>query len=138
MIATRKLQVETKGSGDILDITQPVARQVAGSGIKSGTVTLFVTGSTAGITTMEFESGLVSDFQALWRRFIPEEGHYHHDLRWGDKNGYSHLRASVLKPCLVVPFVAGQMTLGTWQQVVLLDFDNKPRSREVVLQIMGE
>jgi len=138
MVATRKISLQTKGNCDIIDITPQVEQEVAETNIDGGTVTVFVPGSTAGVTTIEFESGLLSDFQGFWEQIIPQGITYSHDRRWGDGNGHSHLRASLLGPSLVVPFSGKRLTLGTWQQIVLVDFDNRPRSRQVVLQIMGE
>ncbi len=138
MVVTKKISLQTKGQCDIIDITPQVEQQVAETNIKNGTATLFVAGSTAGISTIEFESGLVSDFQSMWERNIPKNIPYNHDRRWGDGNGYSHVRASLLGASLVVPFNDKRLTLGTWQQIVLVDFDNRPRSRQIILQIMGE
>ncbi len=138
MVVTKKISLQTKGQCDIIDITPQVEKQVAETDINSGTVTLFVAGSTAGITTIEFESGLVSDFKAMWERNVPQNIPYDHDRRWGDGNGYSHVRASLLGSSLVVPFSDKKLTLGTWQQIILVDFDNRPRSRQIILQIMGE
>ena len=138
MIATKKINFESKGECAIIDITPQVEREVAQAGVNSGTVTIFVTGSTAGISTIEFEPGLISDFQGLWERNIPKNIPYDHDRRWGDGNGYSHVRASLLGASLVVPFNEKKLSLGTWQQIVVIDFDNRPRSRQVILQIMGE
>ncbi len=138
MVVTKKISLETKGHCDIIDITHQVEQQVAETGINSGTVTLFVSGSTAGISTIEFESGLLSDFEGMWERNVPRNITYAHDRRWGDGNGYSHVRASLLGASLVVPFNDKRLTLGTWQQIVLVDFDNRPRSRQVIVQVMGE
>ena len=138
MVVTKRIDLETKGECDIIDITPQVEEQVAQAGINNGTATLFVAGSTAGISTIEFESGLLSDFQGMWERNIPKNIAYSHDRRWGDGNGYSHVRASLLGASLVVPFNEKKLSLGTWQQIVLVDFDNRPRSRQVTLQIMGE
>ena len=138
MVVTRRIDIQTKGECDIIDITRQVEKQVAEANINSGTVTVFVAGSTAGITSIEFESGLLADFQSMWERDVPRNVPYDHDRRWGDGNGYSHVRASLLGCSLVVPFTDKRLTLGTWQQIVLVDFDNRPRSRQVVLQIMGE
>ena len=138
MIITKQISRQSNGNCDIADITPQVEGQVAETGINSGTVTLFVAGSTAGVTTIEYEPGLVSDFQSLWERAVPRNIPYDHDRRWGDGNGYSHVRASLLGASLVVPFNDKRLTLGTWQQIVLVDFDNRPRSRQIVLQIMGE
>jgi len=138
MVVTKRISLQTKGECDIIDITPQAEQQLAETGINSGTVTLFVVGSTAGISIIEFESGLLSDFQSMWERNIPKNITYNHDRRWGDGNGYSHVRASLLGGSLVIPFNDKKLTLGTWQQIVLIDFDNRPRSREIVLQIMGE
>ncbi len=138
MVITKKISLQTKGQCDIIDITPQVAREVAEADITSGTATVFVNGSTAGVTTIEFESGLLSDFKAMWERNVPQNIPYEHDRRWGDGNGYSHVRASLLGASLVVPFNDKRLTLGTWQQIILVDFDNRPRSRQIILQIMGE
>jgi secondary thiamine-phosphate synthase enzyme len=138
MVVTKKVGIRTKGQCDLIDITPQVQREVSQSGIDSGTVTVFISGSTAGVTTIEYESGVLSDLQTMWDRIIPSNIPYQHDSRWGDGNGYAHVRASLLGPSLVVPFSARQLQLGTWQQIIVADFDNRPRSREIVLQIMGE
>jgi secondary thiamine-phosphate synthase enzyme len=138
MVVTRDISLQTRGECDIIDITPAVAREVAESGVRDGTVTVFIAGSTAGVTTIEYESGVVLDFQRLWDRLVPRDMSYDHDRRWGDGNGYSHVRAATLGCSLVVPFSGGRLTLGTWQQIILVDFDNRPRSRRVVLQVMGE
>jgi len=138
MVVTKKISLQSKGECDIIDITPQVEQQVAETNINSGMVTLFVAGSTAGISTIEFESGLLSDFQSMWERNIPKDIPYNHDRRWGDGNGYSHVRASLLGASLVVPFNDKRLTLGTWQQIVLVDFDNRPRSRQLVVQTTGE
>jgi secondary thiamine-phosphate synthase enzyme len=138
MVVTKKISLQSKGQCDIINITPQVEQQVAETDINSGTATLFVAGSTAGISTIEFESGLLSDFQGMWERNIPQNIPYDHDRRWGDGNGYSHVRASLLGASLVVPFNNKRLTLGTWQQIVVVDFDNRPRSREIILQIMGD
>ena len=138
MVVTKKISLQTKGNCDIIDITPQVEQQVAETDIDSGTATLFVAGSTAGLSTIEFESGLLSDFKGMWERNIPRNIPYDHDQRWGDGNGYSHVRASLLGASLVVPFSGKRLTLGTWQQIVVVDFDNRARSREIILQIMGD
>ncbi|GAH64695.1 unnamed protein product [marine sediment metagenome] len=138
MVITRQINLQTKGNCDVIDITPQVEQQVAETDINNGTATLFVAGSTAGISTVEFESGLLSDFQSMWERNIPQHIPYNHDRRWGDGNGYSHVRASLLGASLVIPFNDKRLTLGTWQQVILVDFDNRPRSRQLILQIMGD
>ena len=137
-IQTRKLVEETEGYCDIIDITPKVQEQIQKERIKIGLATLFVSGSTAALTTMEYEPGLIKDLKELLERFIPSNKKYHHDDRWGDDNGFSHLRASLFGPSLQVPIESGRLLLGTWQQIVLLDFDNRPRTREIVIQIMGE
>jgi secondary thiamine-phosphate synthase enzyme len=138
MVSTREISLETQGRCDIIDITSQVGYQVASTEVSHGTVTIFVAGSTAGVTTIEFESGVLSDFQDMWERSVPTDIPYSHDQRWGDGNGYSHVRASLLGPSLVVPFSNQKLILGTWQQIILVDFDNRPRSRQIILQIMGE
>lgn len=138
MVVTTKIGIRTGGECDLIDITAQVKREILDSGINAGTVTMFISGSTAGISTIEYESGLVSDFQGMWDRTVPRNIPYQHDRRWGDGNGHSHVRASLLGPSLVVPFTDKTLLLGTWQQIVVADFDNRPRSREIVLQIMGE
>ena len=137
-VTTIRSTVRSRGNGDILDITTNVAEAVAGSGLINGVATLFVTGSTAGLTTIEYEPGLVHDLTAAFERLYPQALEYRHHEKWGDDNGHSHVRASMLGPSLAVPFVEGTLTLGTWQQIVLVDFDTRPRSREYVVQIIGE
>jgi secondary thiamine-phosphate synthase enzyme len=137
-IFTGQISLQSKGNGDILDITAQVAKQVSAAGINAGTVTVFITGSTAGITTIEYEPGLVSDLNEAWERLVPRDIPYGHDQRWGDGNGYAHVRASLLGAFIVIPLNDGKLTLGTWQQIVVADFDNRPRSRQVVVQVMGE
>lgn len=138
MVVTKRISFQSKGACDIIDITPQVEQQIAETDINDGTVTIFVAGSTAGITTIEYEPGLLSDFPDMWERIVPGDINYDHDRRWGDGNGYSHVRASLLGASLVVPFTDKRLTLGTWQQIVVADFDNRPRSRQIILQIMGE
>ncbi len=138
MVITRKISLQTRGECDVIDITRQVEQQLADTEIDSGTVTVFIAGSTAGITTIEFESGVIADFQGMWDRLVPRNIPYQHDRRWGDGNGFSHVRSSLLGASMVVPFSNQRLTLGTWQQLILVDFDNRPRSRQIVLQIMGE
>ena len=138
MVTTKKISLQSKGHCDIIDITPEVEQKLGETDISDGTVTLFVTGSTAGITTIEFESGLLSDFQGMWERNVPTDIPYKHDRAWGEGNGYSHVRASLLGASLVIPFSDKRLALGTWQQIVLVDFDNRPRSRQITVQIMGE
>ena len=138
MVITKKISLQTQGRCDIIDITAQIEQRIAETDVKDGTVTVFVAGSTAGVTTIEFESGALSDFQNMWERIAPTNIPYSHDQRWGDGNGYSHVRAAMLGASLVVPFHDKRLILGTWQQIILVDFDNRARSRQIILQIMGE
>ncbi|HEY54912.1 MAG TPA: YjbQ family protein [Dehalococcoidia bacterium] len=138
MVVTKQISLESKGHCHIIDITPEVEKKLAEADVSQGTVTLFVTGSTAGISTIEFEPGLIADFQDMWQRNVPTDIPYQHDRAWGDGNGHSHVRASLLGASLVVPFSNKKLALGTWQQIVLVDFDNRPRSRQITAQIMGE
>lgn len=138
MVVTKKISLESKGNCDIIDITPEVQQRLDETGVSDGTVTLFISGSTAGITTIEFEPGLISDFKKMWERNIPQDIPYEHDRAWGDGNGHSHVRASLLGASLVIPFSNRRLTLGTWQQLVVVDFDNRARSRQIVVQIMGQ
>lgn len=138
MVITKNINLQTKGECDIVDITSLVQQQLSETEIRDGTVTVFITGSTAGVTTIENEPGLISDFKDMWERVVPRNIEYRHDRAWGEGNGYSHVRASLLGASLVVPFNDNKLSLGTWQQLVVVDFDNRPRSRQVSLQIMGE
>ena len=137
-VHSESLSLTTKGYNDMFDVTENVVHKLAESGLQNGLATMFVPGSTGGVTTIEHESGLVEDFSAAMERLIPQEAHYHHDARWGDGNGFSHVRAALLGPSLTVPFSNGRLSLGTWQQIIFVDFDNRPRSRNIVLQFMGE
>lgn len=138
MVINKAIRIQTKGNCDMIDITNQIAGEINTSSINNGTATIFVSGSTAGISTIEYENGLVSDFKTMWDRNVPQNIPYQHDSRWGDGNGYSHVRASFLGPSLVVPFVNKKMTLGTWQQIIVVDFDNRPRSRDIILQLLGD
>ncbi|MBD3257213.1 YjbQ family protein [candidate division GN15 bacterium] len=138
MIDTRELTFSTQGDGTIIDITGDIQAAVADSGMSAGTVTAFVPGSTAGLTTIEYEPGLLKDLPEFFEKLIPSNKSYQHDETWHDGNGFSHLRSALIGPDITVPFAAGKLTLGTWQQVVFIDFDNKPRNRRLILQIMGE
>lgn len=133
-----KIHRKTKGFSDVQNLSEEAHTLLVKSGIRNGQATFFVVGSTAGITAVEFEPGLVQDLKELFEKLIPKNENYHHEQAWHDGNGFSHIRASLLKPSLTVPIMDGQMTLGTWQQVVLIDFDNTPREREIILQILGE
>ena len=137
-VVTKSLKLSTQGESDVRDLTDAVAEAVRDAGVRDGTVTVFVPGSTAGVTTIEFEDGVVRDLCDAIDRAAPRGIPYAHDARWGDMNGYSHVRASLLGPSLVVPFRGGGLLLGRWQQIVFIDFDNRPRKREIVLQIAGE
>jgi len=137
-VTSDSLSFSTSGFGDMKDLTQDVSQKLTGQGLKNGIVTLFVPGSTGGLTTIEYESGLVEDFSELMERIIPSDVTYHHDARWGDGNGFSHVRASLIGPSLTIPFTDGVLNLGTWQQIVFLDFDNRSRSRRILLQFLGE
>ncbi|GJQ35537.1 MAG: hypothetical protein JETCAE01_15470 [Anaerolineaceae bacterium] len=132
------LHLSARGNADIHDITDQVASQVARSGITNGIVTIFCQSSTSGVTTIEYEAGALSDLKRLFDEIIPPNREYAHNSRWGDGNGHSHVRASMLGPSLTIPFIARRLTLGTWQQIIFVDFDNKPRKRELVLQVIGE
>lgn len=138
MVATSVHTVSTKGQGDAHDITRAVAAVVAKSAARNGIVTVFVVGSTAAITTIEFEPGAVADLNALFENLAPRAADYRHHERWGDDNGSSHVRAALLGPSVTIPFTDGTLRLGTWQQVMLLEFDTSARQREVVLQVVGE
>jgi secondary thiamine-phosphate synthase enzyme len=137
-IHTSELDLSSKGNGDVIDITGRVIIEIEKVGIKNGLVTVFVPGATAGVTTIEFEEGLVRDLKAAWDELVPRDRTYAHNLRWGDGNGHSHVRATMLGPSLSVPIASGQLILGTWQQIILVDFDNRPRNRRFICQIMGE
>ncbi|NIQ02959.1 MAG: YjbQ family protein [Nitrospinaceae bacterium] len=137
-VESRQFQISSKGFGDIIDITEPVAGEVAASGVADGLATVFVPGSTAGITSIEFEPGAISDLKKAIERLAPMNLHYDHDARWGDGNGFSHVRAALMGASFTVPLAGGRLQLGTWQQIVLCDFDNRPRQREIVVQILGD
>jgi len=137
-IVSEHREFTTGGSGDLIDITRELVACLAGSGLKNGNMTVFVQGSTAGITTFEYEPGLIGDVKEFYDRLVPSDRGYRHDETWGDANGFSHLRAMLTAQSLTVPFESGALLLGTWQQVVLAEFDNRPRERLVVVQMMGE
>jgi secondary thiamine-phosphate synthase enzyme len=138
MVVNERIALKTEGNGHVLDITDEVRRHLRGSGLRNGIVTLFTPSSTSALTTTEYESGVVHDLQQLFERVAPSGIEYRHNLRWGDGNGHSHVRHALFGPSLTIPFVEGQLTLGTWQQVIFVDFDNRSRSRAVVVQIIGE
>jgi secondary thiamine-phosphate synthase enzyme len=137
-IVNERIEVETKGDGDLIDLTAEVARLLGGTGLTIGCVTVFVVGSTAAITTFEYEPGMIRDMRELYEKLVPRKRSYAHDETWGDANGFSHLRAALQGPSLTVPFEGGKLMLGTWQQIVLAEFDNRPRRRRVVVQIGGK
>lgn len=138
MIITARFSLQTRGDADMHDITGEVTQAVHESGITDGIVTVFTSSSTSGLTTIEFESGALSDLKRVFDEVVPQNRDYAHNLRWGDGNGHSHVRAALLGPSLTVPFGGGRLLLGTWQQIVFIDFDNRPRRRELIVQIMGE
>ena len=138
MVATHRHEITTRGQGDAHDVTDLVAAALADSGVAAGIATVFVVGSTAAVTTIEFEPGAVADLNRLFDGLAPRDGEYRHHLRWGDDNGSSHVRAALLGPSLAVPFADRKLTLGTWQQIMLLEMDTRPRKREIVVQIVGE
>lgn len=136
-VETYHIEINTRGNCDLIDITDSVRDTVVESGLESGIVTAFIPGSTAAITTIEYEGGAVNDFKAAVERLAPRNIRYDHDARWGDGNGFSHVRAALLGPSLSIPFNQKRLLLGTWQQIVLVDFDNRPRSRKINLQLVG-
>jgi len=138
MVITQELHLHTGGHCDIQDITSQVAGAVRDSGLRAGIVTIFCPGSTGGLTTIEYESGALADLRQVFDDIVPPARDYRHHLRWGDDNGHSHVRAALVGPSLTVPFADGRLTLGTWQQIVFLDFDTRSRSRRLVVQVMGE
>jgi secondary thiamine-phosphate synthase enzyme len=136
-ISNSYLSFKTSGDTDIMDITTQVSRKVAESGLTDGQVLIFVPGSTAAVTTIEYESGVVRDFKDAIERLVPTGIPYRHDAKWGDGNGYAHVRAALLGPTLTVPLIESRLALGTWQQIVLVDFDNEPRERKLLVSISG-
>jgi secondary thiamine-phosphate synthase enzyme len=137
-IVTKKIKLNTKGDTDIIDITEQVASTVSKTDISNGIVTVFISGSTGGLTTVEYEPGLIQDLKTYFEKIAPKSGSYQHNMKWQDGNGYAHVRASILGPSITIPFTNKELMLGTWQQIIFIDFDNRPRSRELVVQIMGE
>jgi secondary thiamine-phosphate synthase enzyme len=137
-VKTASISLSTQGNADIRDVTDQLANAVSKSGLTSGTVTVFCPSSTSALTTIEYESGALSDLQRLFDEIIPSNREYAHNERWHDGNGHSHVRAALLGPSLTIPFVDGQLTLGTWQQIIYVDFDNHPRQRKLVVQLIGE
>ena len=138
-VETHHIRVQTRGNSQVINLNDLVAARVVEGRVRSGTVTVFVVGSTAGITTTEYEPGLAEhDLEANYEKIAPQDAFYKHEETWHDDNGHSHVRASLLGPSLTVPLVEGRLTLGTWQQIVLIDFDTRPRERDVVVQVIGE
>lgn len=137
-VQSTSISFSTRGNADIIDITDNIEGSISKSGMKDGIATLFSPSSTCGLTTIEYESGAISDLKRLFDEIIPTDQAYQHDQRWGDGNGFSHVRAALLKASLTIPFVSGKLTLGTWQQIIFVDFDNRPRRRELVIQLIGE
>jgi secondary thiamine-phosphate synthase enzyme len=138
MVKTTTVSLNTHGNADIHDITDAVAGAIRQSGLRNGTVTIFCPSSTTGLTTIEYESGALADLRRVFDEIVPPHREYSHNARWGDGNGHSHIRAALLGASLNVPFVDGQMTLGTWQQIIHVDFDNRSRQRDLVVQLIGE
>jgi len=138
VISNASIKIQTRGRSDIIDITQKVKEKVEESGIREGGVILFIPGSTAALTTIEYERGVINDLRRAIERLAPEGIPYEHDACWGDGNGYAHVRAALLGPSLAIPIRGGRLVLGTWQQIILIDFDNRPRRREIITQIVGE
>ena len=137
-VKTISLTIQSQGNADIQDISGAVEKAVTQSGLKDGTVTVFCASSTSAVTTIEYESGCLSDLRRLFNEIVDPRQAYEHNARWGDGNGHSHVRAALLGPSLTIPFVGGSLTLGTWQQVVYVDFDVRPRQRQLVVQVLGE
>jgi len=138
VVKTSNFTVETRGESELDDITSYVENELRKSGLREGLATIFVSGSTAGITTVEFEPGLIKDIKRVFEKLVPEGDRYAHNDTWHDGNGHSHVRSSILKTSLSVPFQDAKLLLGTWQQIVLIDFDNRKRSRKVIAQFIGE
>ena len=136
-ILNEKISLNTKGSGDLINITEELHRLLDRSSLTDGNMLVFVSGSTAGIVTFEYEPGMIADIKEFYEKLAPSASHYHHDDTWGDANGFSHVRGTFTGPSLSIPFQDGKLLLGTWQQVVLAEFDNRPRQREVIVQLMG-
>ena len=138
MIINKALEYKTQGNTDIIDVTPDIERSLSETGMREGSVTVFSTHTTCGVTIIEYEPGLIADFKKAWEKLVPKDIPYEHDARWGDGNGYSHVRASMLGFSITIPVADRKMLLGTWQQVVLVDFDNRPRERKIIFQFAGE
>ena len=137
-IISKSISLSTKGNADMYDITDQITNAVSNSGLASGIAAVFCPSSTSALTTIEFESGAITDLRRLFDEIIPSNHEYAHNERWHDGNGHSHVRAALLGPSITIPFVDGQLTLGTWQQVIYVDFDNRPRQRQLIVQLIGE
>ncbi len=137
-VASEKIHLQTRGNTDVIDITEQVQETLDQKGLQAGIATVFCPSSTSAITTLEYESGCIQDLERLFEQLAPQEYDYAHNARWGDGNGHSHLRAALLKPSLTIPFETGRLMLGAWQQVVYVDFDNRPRQRTLIVQLIGE
>jgi secondary thiamine-phosphate synthase enzyme len=137
-LKTNSLSITTHGNIDILDITRELSSLLAEAGLVSGTLTVFCPSSTSGVTTMEYEPGTIADMKRMFEELVSANRDYMHNATWGDGNGYSHMRASLLGSSLTIPFIENKLTLGTWQQVIYIDFDNRSRQRELVVQMIGE
>jgi len=137
-VSSKSFQVKTSGYCDIIDITDKVHEAIVESGIENGIATVFIAGSTAGITTLEYEQGAIADLKRAIGQLVPENDDYQHNQKWHDGNGFSHIRSALLKTSLTVPFSQSKLLLGSWQQIVLLDFDNRSRNRKVIVQVLGE
>ena len=138
MTTTGTISLSTKGFTDVIEITDKVEKISSNSGIQNGMVNVFCSGSTGGITTIEYESGAINDLKKAIEKIAPSTTPYEHDKRWGDGNGFSHVRAALMKPSLTIPLIKGKLSLGTWQQIVFMDFDNRGRDREIIVQVMGD
>jgi secondary thiamine-phosphate synthase enzyme len=137
-VKSEEFFIKTTSETDVIDITSKVQQIVAGSGMLKGIISLFVPGSTAALTTIEYESGVINDLKKAIERIAPQDIYYEHDERWGDGNGFAHVRAALLGPSLHIPLIDGKLAAGTWQQLVLVDFDNRPRQRRIIIQLIGE
>jgi secondary thiamine-phosphate synthase enzyme len=137
-VITKNIQIKSKSENDIIDITDQVSKIVKESKVENGAVIVFVVGSTAAITTIEYEPGLQKDFPEMLSRLVPKEIEYAHDNTWHDGNGHSHVRASLIGPSLAIPIIEGRLMLGAWQQIVLVEMDTRPRERKIILQVLGE
>ncbi|MFH1197062.1 MAG: secondary thiamine-phosphate synthase enzyme YjbQ [bacterium] len=137
-IETLNFSVSSKGKSDIIDVTNDVQKLLSGSGMMEGSALVFIPGATVGVTTIEYESGLLKDYPEFFEKLIPSDKTYHHDETWQDANGYAHIRAALQGASFTVPFSGGKLLLGTWQQIIVIDFDNRPRKRNVIVQLTGQ